>query len=69
MTPDFIYYSYSEAASEESEVLRERSEVVTSRAPVAQKLSDLHLAEPWVCLVSSRSLHAMISSLARRFKF
>lgn len=45
MTPDFVYYSYTEEADEE---IRERSEVVTSRAPVAQKLSELHLAEPWV---------------------
>ena len=46
MTPDFIYYSYTEPGQEEGEVVRERSEVLTSRAPVAQKLSELHLAEP-----------------------
>ena len=46
MTPDFIYYSHTEGTDEESEVVRERSEVLTSRAPAAQKLSDLHLAEP-----------------------
>ena len=54
MTPDFIYFSYSEAGTEEGpEVMRERSEVVTSRAPVAQKLSELHLAEPWVGSLSN----------------
>ncbi|KAL5261405.1 hypothetical protein ACHWQZ_G007194 [Mnemiopsis leidyi] len=47
MTPDFLYYSYTEPGQEEGEVVRERSEVLTSRAPVAQKLSELHLAEPW----------------------
>ncbi|XP_063682125.1 1-phosphatidylinositol 4,5-bisphosphate phosphodiesterase delta-1-like isoform X2 [Bolinopsis microptera] len=47
MTPDFIYYSHTEGTDEESEVVRERSEVLTSRAPTAQKLSELHLAEPW----------------------
>lgn len=44
MTPEFLYYTYQDSTADDNDIVRERSEVITSRAN--QKLSDLHLAEP-----------------------